>query len=215
MIRTAIFVGIFGLLVFIPAGTFDWLEAWLCLFIVLSIFEAMVLYFWTYDRDLIQSRGSFNKPKEKWDVFLYIFLMISLFTELIIAGLDYRLEITYIPETIRYLSFSIVIIGLMTYFSVMRENKYLSKIIEVQKDQQVISTGPYRIVRHPLYSGNSILVIGLSLSLGSLIALIPALCFILIMAIRLLFEEKKLSEDLQGYTDYKKRVRYRLIPFIW
>ena len=116
---------------------------------------------------------------------------------------------------IGYLSFSLVLIGLLTYFFVMRENRYLSKIVEVQKDQQVISTGPYKIVRHPLYLGNSILVIGLSLSLGSLIALIPALCFILIMAIRILFEEKKLSEELQGYLDYKKKVRFRLIPYIW
>ena len=97
----------------------------------------------------------------------------------------------------------------------MRENKYLSKIIEVQEDQQVISTGPYKIVRHALYFVYSILVIGLSPSLGSLIALIPALCFILIMAIRIIFEEKKLSEELQGYMDYKTKVRFRFIPYIW
>ncbi len=103
----------------------------------------------------------------------------------------------------------------MIYFSVMKENSYLSKIIEVREDQQVISTGLYKYIRHPLYFGNSILVIGLSLSLGSLIALIPALIFISLMIIRILFEEKTLSEELQGYIVYKKKVRYRLIPYIW
>lgn len=103
----------------------------------------------------------------------------------------------------------------MIYFSVMKENSYLSKIIEVREDQQVISTGLYKYIRHPLYFGNSILVIGLSLSLGSLIALIPALIFISLMIIRILFEEKTLSEELQSYMAYKKKVRYRLIPYIW
>jgi len=97
----------------------------------------------------------------------------------------------------------------------MRENTYLSKVVEIQKYQQVISTGPYKYIRHPLYSGNSILVIGLSLSLGSLIALIPALIFINLLIIRLLFEEKTLEIGLPGYIEYKKKVRFRLVPYIW
>ncbi|MFX0125453.1 MAG: methyltransferase family protein [Candidatus Hodarchaeota archaeon] len=215
MIRTGILVGIFGLFVFIPAGTFDWLEAWICLILVLIIFEAMVIYFWKHDRELIQSRGSFNKPNEKWDIVLYGLLMVSLFSELIIAGLDYRFGLSNISKIITVSALSLVIIGLFIYFLVMRENTYLSKVIEVREDQQVISTGPYKYVRHPLYLGNSILVIGVSLSLGSLFALIPALIFIVLMVIRLIFEEKTLESELRGYTDYKKKVRFRLVPYIW
>lgn len=215
MIRTGILVGIYGLFVFLPAGTFNWIEAWICILIVFIVFEAMVIYFWINNRALIESRGSFNKPKEKWDIALYSLLMISLFLILIVAGLDFRFGLSDIPEIISFGAFGLVIIGLGIYFLVMRENSYLSKIVEVQEDQQVISTGPYKYVRHPLYSGNSILVIGLSLSLGSLIALIPALVFIVSMMARLLFEEKTLSVELQGYAEYKKKVRFRLIPYVW
>lgn len=215
MIRTGILVGIFGLFVFIPAGTFDWLKAWICLILVLIIYEAMVIYFWINDQALIQSRGSFNKPKEKWDIILYSLMMISLFSILIIAGLDFRFGLSNIPEIISIIALSLVISGLFIYFLVMRENTYLSKVVEVQEDQQVISTGPYKYVRHPLYFGNSILVIGVSISLGSLFALIPALLFIALMIIRIIFEEKTLESELQGYTDYKKKVRFRLVPYIW
>ena len=215
MIRTGILVGIMGLFVFIPAGSFNWFEAWICLVIILIIYEAMVIYFWKYDRELIQSRGSFNQPKEKWDIILFASLMISLFSILIIAGLDFRFELSTIPEIISIGAFSLVIIGLLIYFLVMKENTYLSKVVEVQEDQQVISTGPYKYVRHPLYLGNSITVIGVALSLGSLLALVPAFIFIVLMAVRLIFEEKTLEEELQGYLEYKKKVRYRLIPLIW
>ena len=215
MIRTGILVGIYGLFVFIPAGTFDWIEAWVCLSIVFIIFELMVIYFWINDRTLIQSRGSFNKPKEKWDIILYILMLSALLSILIAAGLDYRLKLSSISDIISNFAFCLVLIGLFIYFLVMKENSYLSKIIEIQEDQQVISTGPYRIVRHPLYLGNSILVIGVSISLGSLIALIPSIIFILLSCIRIIFEEKMLSKELSGYSEYKEKVHYRLIPFVW
>ena len=215
IIRTGILVGIFGLFVFIPAGSFYWLEAWICLIIVFLIYESMVIYFWKYDRELIRSRGSFNQPKEKWDIILFLSLMISLFSILIVAGLDFRFELSNIPEIISIIAFGLVIIGLFIYFLVMKENTYLSKVVEVQEDQQVISTGPYKYVRHPLYLGNSIAVIGVALSLGSLFALVPALIFIFLMIARLIFEEKALEKELQGYFEYKKKVRYRLVPYIW
>ncbi|MFW9905658.1 MAG: methyltransferase family protein [Candidatus Thorarchaeota archaeon] len=215
MIRTGMLVGIFGLFVFIPAGKFYWLEAWICLIIVFIIYESMVIYFWKYDRELIQSRGSFNQPKEKWDIVLFASLIISLFSIFIIAGLDFRFELSNIPEIISLSAFGLVIIGLFIYFLVMKENTYLSKVVEVQEDQKVISTGPYKYVRHPLYLGNSIAVIGVALSLGSLFALVPALIFIFLMIVRLIFEEKALEKELQGYFEYKKKVRYRLVPYIW
>ena len=215
IIRTGILVAFLGLFVFIPAGTFDWLEAWICLILVFIVFETMIEYFWRYDRELIQSRGSFNQPKEKWDIILFSSLMISLFSVLILAGLDFRFGLSNIPELISLISLILVIMGLFIYFLVMKENSYLSKVVEVQEDQQVISTGPYKFVRHPLYLGNSITVIGLALSLGSLLALVPAFIFIVLMAVRLIFEEKTLEEELQGYLEYKKKVRYRLVPYIW
>ncbi|MFX1518127.1 MAG: methyltransferase family protein [Promethearchaeota archaeon] len=215
IIKTGVLVGIFGLFVFIPAGTFDWVEAWICLIIIFIIYEAMVIYFWKYDRELIQSRGSFNQPKEKWDILVYASLMISLFSILIVAGLDFRFELSTIPEIISIGAFGMVIIGLFIYFLVMKENTYLSKVVEVQEDQQVISTGPYRYVRHPLYLGNSVTVIGVAISLGSLLALVPAFIFIVLMVVRLIFEEKTLEVELQGYLKYKKKVRFRLIPYIW
>ena len=215
MIRTGILVGIFGLFVFIPAGTLLWIEAWVCLILVFLIFETMVIYFWKYDRELIQSRGSFNQPKEKWDIILYASLMISLFATLILAGLDFRFSLSNIPEIISIGAFGLVIIGLIIYFLVMKENSYLSKVIEVQEEQQVISTGLYKYVRHPLYLGNSILVIGVALSLGSILALLSALIFIILLVFRLIMEEKTLEKELQGYIEYKKKVRYRLVPYLW
>ncbi|MFX1286706.1 MAG: methyltransferase family protein [Promethearchaeota archaeon] len=215
MIRIGILVGIFGLFVFISAGTFDWLEAWACLLLVFIISEAIVIYFWKYDRELLQSRGSFNQTKEKWDIILLVLLTISLFAIPIVAGLDFRFDLSNIPEIISIGAFGLVIIGLSIYFLVLKENTYASKVVEVREDQQVIFTGPYKYVRHPLYLGGSIAVIGVALSLGSLYALVPALIFIILLIIRLILEEKTLEEELQEYNEYKKKVRYRLIPYLW
>lgn len=215
MIRTAIIVSIMGLLVFIPAGTFSWIEAWINILIVLFIFEAMVIYFWRYDRELIQSRGSINKPTEKWDILLYALLMISMISILIVAGLDYRFELSTIPEFFRYSAITLVIAGLLIYFFVMKENTYLSKVVEIQEEQKVISTGPYSVVRHPLYAGNSLIFIGVSISLGSYFALIITIIVIILFAIRSVLEERIMMKELPRYLTYKNKVKYRMIPFVW
>ncbi|MHA1214414.1 MAG: methyltransferase family protein [Candidatus Hodarchaeales archaeon] len=215
ILRTGVVVGVFGALVFIPAGTIIWAQAWLVFFIILVFMEGMVIYFWYKDKDLIQSRGSFAKPKERWDKFLFFALILSLFSELIVAGLDYRLKISDVPTDISTIAFIPLLCGLALYFFVMKENSYLSKVVEVKENQKVISTGPFKFVRHPLYLGNSILVVGLALTLSSFLALFPASFFITIQIIRIVKEEETLTESLKGYSEYKKRVKYRLIPFIW
>ena len=133
----------------------------------------------------------------------------------VIAGLDFRFGWLPLPGWVNWVAAALFLIAYLLYAEVLRENTYLSRTIEVQEGQKVIDTGLYGIVRHPMYSATLLLFLSMPLVLGSLLSLIPLLFYPLLISRRLLHEEKVLEEELEGYTDYKKKVRYRLIPYIW
>ena len=133
----------------------------------------------------------------------------------IVAGLDYRFGWSHVPTWLVIVSSAILLISYALYAEVMRENAYLSRTIEVQEGQKVVSTGLYGIVRHPMYAVTIWLFLSIPLVLGSFWSLLCFLPYPLIMAVRIVNEERVLTEGLDGYADYKKKVKYRLIPFIW
>ena len=154
-----------------------------------------------------------EEQKEQQDVVKLSGLMFL--AAFILAGLNYRFGWIILPDWISWVAAAIFLISYSLYAEVMRENTYLSRTVEVQEDQKVIDTGLYGIVRHPMYMSTLFLFLAMPLVLGSLISFLVMLLYIPIIAKRIRNEEQVLEEGLQGYTEYKQKVKYKVIPFIW
>ena len=133
----------------------------------------------------------------------------------VVSGLNYRFEWIILPKMIVFIATSIFLFGYVLYAEVLRENMYLSRIIEIQENQKVIDTGLYSIIRHPMYLSTILLFLSIPLVLGSLFSFLIFLIYPVIIARRIRNEEQVLEEGLKGYSEYKKKVKYRVIPFIW
>lgn len=213
MIKFIFGVLLVGLLLFIPAGTFNYWNAWLfmgLLFIPMFIAGIILMF---KNPMLLKSRLEVKEEeKEQKQVILYSGLMFL--SGFIIAGLNYRFNWINIPNIVVIISSILFIISYILYAEVLRENTYLSRTIKVQENQTVVDTGLYGIVRHPMYSITLVLFLTMPLILGSVISFIIFLIYPFIIVKRIKNEEKVL-EDLKGYKEYKKKVKYRLIPYIW
>ena len=153
-----------------------------------------------------------EQEEQKGVIFLSGLMFLAAF---ILAGLNYRFQWYVFPLWISCVAAAIFLMGYLLFAEVLRENAYLSRTVEVQEDQKVIDTGLYGIVRHPMYMSTLILFLAMPLILGSPLSFIIMLLYIPIIGVRMNNEEKVLEEGLKGYTEYKNRVRYRVIPFIW
>ena len=205
---------IVGVLLFIPANTFEYWNAWLFMGILfIPMFIAGIILM-IKNPMLLKSRLEVKeKEKEQKQVILYSGLMF--FFGFVIAGLNYRFSWVILPNIVVIIASILFIISYVLYAEVLRENTYLSRTIEVQKNQKVVDTGLYGIVRHPMYSITLILFLTMPLILGSIISFVIFLIYPFIITKRINNEEKVLEKELKGYIDYKKKVKYRLIPFIW
>ena len=205
---------IVGVLLFIPANTFEYWNAWLFMGILfIPMFIAGIILM-IKNPMLLKSRLDIKeKEKEQKQVILYSGLMF--FFGFVIAGLNYRFSWVILPNIVVIIASILFIISYVLYAEVLRENTYLSRTIEVQKNQKVVDTGLYGIVRHPMYSITLLLFLTMPLILGSIISFIIFLIYPFIITKRINNEEKVLEKELKGYKDYKKKVKYRLIPFIW
>ncbi|MFW9778233.1 MAG: methyltransferase family protein [Candidatus Heimdallarchaeota archaeon] len=217
IIRLVIAFFLFSCLLFLPAGTLEWPEAWA--FIIILLIYGIVLHLLIFKNypNALKSRQRY-KPVFGTDTIILILAGICLFAMFIILGLDvgqYQWTALSVPSLFKYLGFSAFVCSLIIYMLVMKENIYLSRVIEIQEKQQVISTGPYAFVRHPMYLGNVLFAISIPFALGSFLALVPALFFVILLGPRIIFEEKILIEELNGYREYMQQVRYRIIPRIW
>ena len=164
--------------------------------------------------NLLQKRIN-AKENEKTQKIVVILSALLFFTGFIVAGLDYRFNWSNVPIWLVVVASIILLISYILYAEVMRENVYLSRIIEVQKGQKVIDVGMYKIVRHPMYAVTIWLFLSFPLILGSFWSLLCFVPYIALIVVRIINEEKLLENKLDGYKDYKKKVKYRLIPFIW
>ena len=214
IIKFLLGVLIVGLLLFIPANTISFWNGWLfmgLLFIPMFITGIVMMI---KSPDLLKKRlNAKEKENEQKQVLLFSGLMFI--CGFIFAGFNYRYNWTMIPTSVVIISSIIFIISYILYAEVLRENAYLSRTIEIQENQKVVDTGLYGIVRHPMYAVTIFLFLSMPLILGSILSFIIFLTYPFIVAKRIINEEEVLEKELQGYSEYKKKVKYKIIPFIW
>lgn len=205
---------IVGAILFIPAGTLDYWQAWLFIpsFLIPAIFIS--IYFYKKDPKFLERRMKY-KEKEAKQKSLIFFSSIFFIIGFAIPGLDYRFQWSNMAPEISIWADILFLLGYFICFLAFKENSYASRIVEVTEDQTVITTGPYSIVRHPMYVGVIIMFLAIPFALGSYFAFPVFLLTIPLIILRTLDEEKVLLRDLKGYKEYCKKTKYRLIPFIW
>ena len=203
-----------GLLLFIPAGSFAYRQG---IILIVALFAPMFLAglaMLLKKPELLKKRLN-NKEKEKEQKMVVVLSAIMFICGFVAAGLSYRFDFLMVPEWASYTGVFVLVSSYIIYVEVMRENKYLSRTVEVQENQVVISTGLYGMVRHPMYSATIFLFLSMPIVLGSLYAFLIFLVYPQLIAKRIRSEEKLLEEELPGYKEYLQKVKYRLIPFIW
>ena len=203
-----------GVLLFLPAGTIRWPEGWLLMIILfVPMFLAGLLMYFKAP-DLLRSRLKAKETQsEQKDVIRYSGLMFLV--AFVIAGLNYRFGWITMPRAIVWIGAVIFLLAYCLFGEVLRENRYLSRTIEVRDGQTVVDTGLYGIVRHPMYTVTVLLFLSMPLVLNSLISFFIMLAYIPIIVKRIRNEEEVLETELKGYTEYKQKIKYRLLPFIW
>ena len=203
-----------GALIFVPAGSIKFLNGWIfmgVLFIPMFIFGIYLMF---KNPDLLKRRlnAKEKEGEQKTVIALSGLMFISGF---VVAGLNYRFGWIVLPNIVTIIASIVFVISYILYAEVLRENAYLLRTIEVEKGQKVVDTGMYGIVRHPMYSVTILLFLSIPLILGSIISFVIFLMYPFIIIKRIKNEEKVLERDLEGYIEYEKKVKYRLIPFIW
>lgn len=203
-----------GAALFLPAGTLDFPGAWLFLGLLFVPMLALGAVMYANAPELLAKRLN-GKEKEKTQRGVVAASGLIFIGVFVLAGLDRRFGWSHMPPYLICVGSILQLAGYGLYMEVMRENAYLSRTIEVQAGQKVIDTGLYGIVRHPMYAATVLMFLAMPVVLGSWAALGVMAAYPLIIAVRIINEEKVLEAGLDGYIDYKKRVRYRLIPYIW
>ena len=203
-----------GLLLFIIAGTFDYLNGWLfiiVLFVPMSICGIILLF---KNPDLLKKRLNTREQK----ILQKLVSIVSGFQFVIglaVAGLDYRFGWSYVPICMVIVASFVLFVSYILYVEIMRENIYLSRTVEIQEEQIVVDKGLYSIVRHPMYGTTLLIFYSIPIVLGSWWSTLCFLPYVLLISVRIWNEEKILEEGLDGYAEYKSRVKYKLIPFVW
>ena len=203
-----------GLLLFLPAGTFYFWQAWLFIGILFGPMFIAGIVLMIRQPELLRKRldAKEKQGEQKWVVALSGLMFIAVF---VVAGLSRRFGWYMLPDGAVYVATIIFLAAYALYAEVMRENVWLSRTIEVQENQQVVSTGLYGIVRHPMYAATLLLFLSMPLVLASPWSFAIMLLYIPIIALRIHNEEQVLERELKGYAEYKQHVRYKVIPFIW
>ena len=209
--------GFFVALIFLTAGTWDYWQGWLFLAVFAASTAGFTLYLAIFDKPLLKRRleaGPWHERRRSQQVIVSL-VYVAFFAFLILPILDYRYGLSRVSPWVSVVGNAIIVLSFLAIFRVVRVNSWAASNVRVEAGQQVIDTGPYAHVRHPMYASAIWLFVGIPLALGSwrtlalLVPLIPVLMW------RLLDEEKLLSRELAGYTEYMRRVKYRLIPHVW
>ena len=217
-IKSAIFgIMAFAALIFLPAGTLNYWRGWA--FLATFVFSTVIItvYLARHDPKLLERRISAGpqaekEPAQKVIATLIIFLFAAI---LVFSALDWRFQWSPVAPWVSIAGDALIFLSYLFFIWVFRENSYGASTIQIAEDQKVISTGPYAIVRHPMYAGALVMLAGIPLALGSWWGLFFLFLTLPILVWRLLDEERFLHKNLPGYTEYTQKVRYRLIPFVW
>lgn len=207
-------IALIGAMLFLPAWTFEYVGAWLFIGVLFvpMLLTGVVLF--QKAPDLLKKRLDF-KEKEKTQGGVIALSGLMFPVAFILSAFDFRYGWSSVPMWLSIFAAALFLVGYTLYVEVLRENAYLARTVEVQEGQKVIDTGLYGIVRHPMYFATLLMFLPLPLILQSLWGLIPMALYPVLIIIRIINEEKVLADGLCGYSEYKKRVKYRLLPFIW
>jgi protein-S-isoprenylcysteine O-methyltransferase Ste14 len=209
-------VAVTVVLIFAPAWTLDFWEAWVYLFVMAAASAAIVLYLRRNDPKLLERRargpGAEREVNQK---LLHLGAILAFAGAIVLSSFDHRFAWSRVPLFVEIAGYVIVLLGFGIYFVVFTENTFGGATIEVVSDQRVITTGPYAIVRHPMYTGLLVLLLGTPLALGSWWGLLMLVPMAVVVASRIRYEEGFLKTNLLGYADFCRNVRYRVVPFIW
>ena len=212
--RFALAFLVLGVMFFLPAGTINYWEAWVYLLVLFVPVALMVRYLFKHDPELLERRMRFRET-QKTQKMVVAFSWLSFLPSFILPGFDKRFHWSNVPPPVIIIADVLVLLGYLIVALVFKANSYASRIVEVEKGQKVISTGPYAFVRHPMYSGMVILYSFSPLALGSYWAVIPALLIIPLLVARINGEEEELKANLEGYREYMAKTKYRLVPGVW
>jgi protein-S-isoprenylcysteine O-methyltransferase Ste14 len=214
LMRIAVLPFAFGALFLIPAGTFRYWQVYLYFATLLAPMVYVISYFMKNDPRFLARRMKM-KEKQAEQKKIILFAYIPYLAGFLIPGFDHRFGWSDVPVYWVIFADLMVLLSYLLVIRVFKENSYASHIVEVEKGQVVISTGPYGVVRHPMYTGILVMMLATPVALGSWWALIAFSMMPFVFVLRIQNEEKVLSEQLPGYQDYCRKVRYRLIPFLW
>jgi protein-S-isoprenylcysteine O-methyltransferase Ste14 len=204
-------------LIFAPAGTLCYWQGWAYAFVFVATSAAFTVYLAICDPELLRRRMEAGPAHEQEPAqkIIMAFALLGFVLLIVVPALDHRFGWSQAPWRIAIAGDLLVALGFFFFYRVVRVNSFAASTIRVEQGQQVVSTGPYAWVRHPMYSGAFVLLIGTPLALGSWWGLLIVPLFLPVLAFRILNEEAVLARDLPGYTAYQRQVRYRLIPFVW
>jgi protein-S-isoprenylcysteine O-methyltransferase Ste14 len=206
-----------GALVFIPAGTLNYWQGWAYFGTAISASALYTIYLVKHDPALLQRRQQVGPSHEKEPAqkIIVLFIFAAFVTLIVLPPLDYRLGWSLVPWYVSVIGVALVALSFYFFYLVSKINTYAAANVRVEKGQRVVDTGVYGLVRHPMYFGTLFLIVGTPLALGSWWTLLLTPAFLLLLYFRIASEEKVLMRDLAGYAEYQRKVRYRLIPFIW
>ena len=213
--RFGLLIFVFFAMPFVCAGTIYWPEAWIMVLIYLAWALPLLTWMKKNNPKLLEERMDVTRRTQEWDKIVLILGLVCYFGFFVIPGLDYRFGWSEMPVYLEIVGFVGMALAFTAMFIVMRANTYLSRAVEVQEGQKVITTGPYKYVRHPLYAAMLVYCISVPMSLGSYYGIIPALGMIALMLVRTSREDKFLHENLPGYKEYAQKTRYKLVPGVW
>jgi len=213
-LRFLIGMVVIAALLFIPAGSFRFWQGWVYILIMYVPGLLAFAYLYKHDRRLIERRMQFKeKVREQKCIMVFVYLIWLI--AFVLPGLDHRFGWSHQPLGITIFSQAVVLVGFGMTFWIMKVNRFAARTIQVEPGQEVISSGPYRIVRHPMYLGGSVMFLFTPLALGSYFALPAFALLIPVVVLRLLNEEKILRQELPGYAEYCLNTHFRLVPYIW
>ncbi len=214
LVRILAAIPMLMLLFFLPAGTFDYWQAWVYLVVLIALVAIAAVYLRKKDPDLLKRRLE-SREKHADQSRIIKASSVALLLIFILPGLDHRFGWSQVPPAVVIIAVILVILSYGFILLVWRANSYAARTVKVEEGQNVITNGPYALVRHPMYMGLMFFYILSPLALGSWWAVIPSLLIIPILVVRIVHEERLLANELAGYKDYMKSTRYRLIPGIW
>lgn len=206
-----------ALLLFVPAWTVRYWQAWAYLAIFMGASTLTTIYLMRHDPALLERRmkGGPTAERRPAQKLIMLFTSIGFVALLVVPAFDHRFGWSSVPLAVVVAGDVLVAVGFSLIFTVYRENTFTSATIELAENQTVISTGPYGIVRHPMYASASLYIFGTPLALGSFWGLVPVAATVPFLIWRIFDEERFLAENLRGYSEYRKRVRHRLVPHVW